>query len=174
MSDEKEEETMDEQAAPVDKSAEYLAGWKRALADYDNLKKDLGRERGDMRLAAAADAVMRLVPVLDNFDAAMKHVPNAAGCGDPAYQGWVTGIGYIRTQLENALKEMGAEPYGKVGDAFDANLHDAVGERGQTDESPLLSKEGSGVVLPRIVELVARGWKIGDKIIRPAKVIVNK
>jgi len=170
MSDEQEEkiEGEDGDVGEVGKEAEYLAGWKRALADYDNLKKDLGRERGDMRLAAAADAVMRLVPVLDNFDVATKFVPDNV---DDKLRNWLTGILFIQTQLENALKEMGAEPYGEVGDTFDANLHDAVGER----EDVI-----GGVPAPRhdgescIVEIVARGWKIGERIIRPAKVIVNK
>lgn len=169
MNDEQEQQVGQE--GQDSKEAEYLAGWKRALADYDNLKKDLGRERGEMRLAAAADAVMRLVPVLDNFDVATRHVPEDI---DDKTRNWLTGILFIRTQLENALKEMGADPYGEVGDTFDANLHDAVGERVPADEFPLLPKEGPGVVVPRIVEVVARGWKIADKIIRPAKVIVNK
>lgn len=134
------------------KCDEYLAGWKRALADYDNIKKDMGRERGEMRVAALADAAMRIVPVLDNFDAATKFVPAEV---DDKLKNWLQGILFIRTQLETALKDMGVEPFGTVGDAFDANLHEALGGEGTT-----------------VSEVVARGWKIGEKTIRPAKVVV--
>ena len=152
------------------KATEYLAGWKRALADYDNIKKDLGRERSNMRVSAITDAAMRVIPVLDNLDTAMCHAPVI---DDSATKAWIVGIGFIKNQLEEVVGEMGVEPYGAVGDAFDANLHDAVGER-ESDEFPLLTKEGSGVVVQRIVEIVARGWKLGSKVIRPAKVIIAK
>lgn len=142
------------------KELEYLAGWKRALADYDNLKKDLGRERSDMRAAAIADAAMRVIPVLDNFDVATKFVPEGV---DDKLRNWLTGILFIQTQLDAALKDMGVEPFGVVGDAFDANLHDAVGERSVADAQP-----------GHVVEVVARGWKLGERIIRPAKVIVGR
>ncbi|OGL95237.1 nucleotide exchange factor GrpE [Candidatus Uhrbacteria bacterium RIFOXYB12_FULL_58_10] len=142
-----------------DNTAEYLAGWKRALADYDNLKKDLSRERGDMRANAIADAVMRIIPVLDNFDVATRFVPEEI---DEKLRNWLTGILFIQTQLEEAIKGMGAEPYGSVGDPFDANLHDAVGEREDATSTP-------GTIL----EIVARGWKIADRVVRPAKVITR-
>jgi molecular chaperone GrpE len=126
---------------------EYLAGWKRALADYDNLKKDLGRERGEMRAAAAVNMAYQLLPVLDNFDAAMKHAPEDS---------WAKGIGHIRSQLDEVLRQMQVEPYGAVGDAFDANLHDAVGGEGE-----------------KVSEVVSRGWKMGDRIVRAAKVFIG-
>lgn len=158
-----DEEIKDDAAPAPDLQAkcdEYLAGWKRALADYDNIKKDLARERGEMRIAAIADAAIRVIPVLDNFDVAVKFLPADI---DDKLRNWLTGILFIQTQLEEAIKSMGAEPYGSAGDTFDANLHDAVGER-----------EDEGAKPHSIVEVVSRGWKIGEKIIRPAKVIVNK
>ncbi|NBS41565.1 nucleotide exchange factor GrpE, partial [bacterium] len=93
-------------------------------------------------------------PVLDNFDVATKFVPENL---DDKLRNWVTGILFIRTQLETAITGMGMVAYGEVGDAFDANLHEALG--------------GEGAV---VSEVVARGWKIGEKIIRPAKVIIAK
>lgn len=143
-----------------EKCEEYLGGWKRALADYDNLKKDLGRERTEMRQFAVADAASRIIPVLDNFDTAVKFVPSEV---DPALRNWLMGILFIQTQLEEAIRQMGLEPFGEVGDAFDANLHDAAGER--VDET---AKPNS------ILEVISRGWKQSDKVIRPAKVIISK
>lgn len=158
------DEEIKDDATPTDdlqaKCDEYLAGWKRALADYDNIKKDLGRERMTLRIDAVANAATQILPVLDNFDVATKFVPENI---DDKLRNWVTGILFIRTQLESAITGMGMVAYGEVGEAFDANLHEAAGEREGADAKP-----------NSIVEVVARGWKIGDKIIRPAKVITAK
>ncbi|MEI6511433.1 MAG: nucleotide exchange factor GrpE [Candidatus Uhrbacteria bacterium] len=160
MSDEQDVTVEPTVETPVeDKAAEYLAGWKRALADYDNLKKEQGRERVEMRAAATADAASRIIPVIDNFDTAVKFVPEGI---DAKLKNWLMGILFVQTQLDEVLLQMGVEPFGEVGDPFDANLHDAVGER--ADEK---------VAANAIVEVVARGWKLGSKVIRPAKVIVQ-
>ncbi len=143
-----------------DTCPEYLAGWKRALADYDNLKKDLGKERVDMRQSAIADAASRMIPVLDNFDTAVKFVPEGI---DDKLRNWLIGILFVQTQLEEALRHMGLEPFGAPGELFDTNLHEAAGER---DEETTQTNT--------ILEVVARGWKQTNKIIRPAKVIISK
>lgn len=170
MSDEQEEVIDEVPQTPADPAAEYLAGWKRALADYDNLKKELGRERTQMRGDAIIHAATQVLPVLDNFDTALKFVPEGI---DDKVRNWLTGLLFIRTQLESAIAGMGLVPYATVGDTFDANLHDAVGERAETEVSPPAKGEVGGGG-PRIVEVVARGWKLGDRIVRPAKVIVGK
>ncbi len=147
---------MSDEQKPDDLQAkcdEAMIGWKRALADYDNLKKDLAKERTDIRRYAQQDAAERFLAVLDNFDQATKHVPEGL---DSKLQGWVNGILFIRTQLENALKEMGLEPFGTVGEMFDPNLHEAA--KGEGD---------------KIADVVRRGWKMGDKVVRPASVIVS-
>jgi molecular chaperone GrpE len=160
MNDEEENKTVETvEATTEDKAAEYLAGWKRALADYDNLKKEQGRERVEMRAAATADAASRIIPVVDNFDTAVKFVPEGI---DAKLKNWLMGILFVQTQLDEVLLQMGVEPFGEVGEPFDANLHDAVGER--ADEK---------VAANAIVEVVARGWKLGPKVIRPAKVIIK-
>jgi molecular chaperone GrpE len=138
---------------------EYLAGWKRALADYDNVQKDLARARGDMRRQAVADAIDGILPVLDNFDQAVKFTPE--GLTGQAAQ-WLSGILHVRTQLETALQDLGVEPVGMIGEPFDAARHDAAGERHDPDQS-----EGA------VLEVVQRGWAIGDHLLRPARVIVS-
>ncbi len=140
----------------------YLTGWKRALADYDNLKKDLGRERSEMRQAAVADAASRMIPVLDNFDTAVKFVPEEI---DDKLRNWLIGILFVQTQLEEALRQMGLESFGEVGETFDANLHDAVGESPPSDSDQRSDQQ--------ISEVIARGWKFTTRIIRPAKVIIT-
>jgi molecular chaperone GrpE len=141
------------------KCEEYLAGWKRALADYDNLKKDLVREKGEMRRAVSAETILSLIPVMDNFDQAMKFKPK---CEDSAVDQWLVGVMQVRNQLEEAMRSFGAEPFGRESDAFDPALHESAGSR-KHEGKP----DGS------VLEVVQRGWKLGDRIVRPAKVVIN-
>ena len=138
---------------------EYLHGWKRALADYDNLKKERSSERVAMRQFITDDVGERLIPVIDNFDQALRFKPEGL---DASVEGWLQGILYVRTQLENVLKELGVEPFGVVGETFDPHRHDAVSEQ-ESSGSP-----------ESVVEVVQRGWKRDQRILRPAKVVVSK
>ena len=154
MSDEQQIQPDDLEA----KCLEYLSGWKRALADYDNLKKDLSRERGEMRRDAMEAAAEEFIPALEHFDAAVRFTPEV----DDKAKGWLSGILHIRRELEEAMKTLGAEPIGAVGETFDPTKHESSGSRTE-DGKP------EGIIL----EVLRRGWKIGDRIIRPASVIVN-
>ncbi len=139
---------------------EYLLGWRRALADYDNLKKDLATERTRMRDFTSVDAIQRILPVLDNFDAALAFKPETT---DHKIENWLQGLLYVRTQLETVVSEFGATAFGEVGDAFDPLRYDAAGEKE-------VEGKDSGIV----IEIVRRGWKRSDHVIRPAKVIISK
>ncbi len=172
------------------KCDEAVAGWKRALADYDNLKKDLSKERAEMIKHAAWRAAQAFLPVLDNFDAALKFQPEADPplADTPAWQklqGWLQGILFIRAQLEKALEDLGLEPFGAVGDAFDPNMHEAVDSRaesaapsrvipsdseGSRDSSPSARNDTGS---EHIAEIVRRGWKLGEQVVRPAQVVVG-
>ncbi|TAK03600.1 nucleotide exchange factor GrpE [Patescibacteria group bacterium] len=146
------------QAEGADKTAEYLAGWKRALADYDNLKKDMARERGEMRRDAMEAAAEEFLPALEHFDAAIRFTPEI----DEKAKGWLQGILHIRRELEEAMKSMGVEPFGEIGEAFDPTKHESAGSRREEGKAPNV-----------IVEVLRKGWKIGERVIRPASVIVN-
>lgn len=148
------------QADACEQCAEYLAGWKRALADYANLQGELGSAKAALRALSKAEAAEAIIPVLDNFDQAVKWQPEDL---PESAKGWLAGILHVRTQLEEVMKTLGAEPFGEAGDAFDPHVHEAVEERSEEGNAP-------GTVL----EVAARGWKHGDKLIRPAKVIVCK
>lgn len=150
----------DEEKKECQNCAVALAGWKRALADYDNLKKDLARERVGMRQDAVLEAARAFIAVLDNFDQAVKHVPEGL---DDKTKGWVNGALFIRTQLETSLHDLDLEPFGAVGDVFDPSIHEIVSER-----------EEEGASEHSILEVAHRGWKIGERIVRSAKVVVKK
>ncbi|NQV90566.1 nucleotide exchange factor GrpE [Candidatus Uhrbacteria bacterium] len=149
----------DTQSDACEKCAEYLGGWKRALADYDNLQKDLARERSELRQRAKEDVGYQIIAVLDNFDQAAKFQPE--GLPKEA-ETWLMGLMHVRNQLESVMQDLGLVAYGGIGDAFDAHLHDAGGERTEADKAD-----------QEILEIAQRGWKMGEKIVRPAKVIIN-
>jgi molecular chaperone GrpE len=145
---------------------EHLDGWKRALADYDNLKKDLVKERGAIREAVKEDVAQQLISVLDNFDQAARFQPE--GLTGEA-QTWLSGLMHVRNQLEGVMTELGLESFGGVGERFDPNLHEAAAEQSESDKAD-----------QEILEVSMRGWKMsggtgagGKKIVRPAKVVVN-
>lgn len=148
------------------KCDEYLAGWKRALADYENLQKQNAQTRETDRRRVRSSLAEDLLPVVDNFGYVMKHVPDMSAAPDELkkkFDTWFQGIGHIDRQFTEALKNIGVEPIPTVGHKFDPNLHESGGSK--KDET-----QADGVVLEELI----KGWKIGDVVLRPAKVIVNE
>lgn len=139
---------------------EYLNGWKRAQADFENYKKQQAQAQKDFARFAARDLVMRIIPVLDNFHASTDHIPESQ-----KENPWVVGIMHIQKQLENVLKENGVEEIeAKIGDEFDPESHEAV-----TDSNLRIESESTNI----IKKIVSKGYKMENKVIRPAKVIVE-
>lgn len=142
------------------KCDEYLAGWKRALADYENLQKQNAQSRDDDRRRLRVQLVHELLPVVDNFDQAMKFAPVEI----PAeLKNWFTGVQHIGRQFADVLKTLGIEPIEPVGQPFDPHLHESGGSRQEADRPD-----------HEVLEELIKGWKLGDIVIRPAKVIVNE
>ncbi len=147
-----------EGSTECEKCAEYLAGWKRALADYENMKADIDKVRSHNRDQIKIDLALSLLPVMDNFDQAVSHAPEASD----AIETWLQGVKFIKKQFEDVFEEMGLEMI-DTSIEFDHNLHEAVEEREEKGSDP-----------GRIIEVQQTGWKIGYRILRPAKVIINK
>lgn len=148
------------------KCAEYLAGWKRALADYENLQKSNAQTRDEDRRRVRMSVADDLLPVVDNFGYVTKHVPDTSECSDEfkkKFDTWFTGIQHIDRQFTEALKGLGVEAIESVGKPFDPKLHEAGGSK--KDES-----KADGEVLEEVI----KGWKFGEVVLRPAKVIVNE
>ena len=153
-----EEETQEEEVS-CEKCQEYVHGWKRALADYDNLQKQLAEERNAMRKATTEDLVQQLLPVLDNFDQATLFKPEGL---DKKTEQWLQGILHVQKQLETVLDSFSAVPFGVSGEPFDPNIHEAISE-----------EQDDGKKDQTILRVQVRGWKLRGKVIRPARVIVN-
>lgn len=152
-----DEEVKDDLQAKCD---EYLAGWKRALADYENLQKQNAQLRADDRRRLRIQLAEELLPVVDNFAQAMKFAPQAI---PPELATWFAGVQHIDRQFTEVLKTLDIEPIIAVGTAFDPHLHESGGSR----HDPARPEH-------EVLEELSRGWKCGDVVLRPAKVIVNE
>ena len=142
------------------KAAENWDKLLRTTADFDNFKKRAARERQDAIVYANAGLLQKLIPILDNFEAALAAV---AGSPDASAQSLQTGVAMIAAQLRNALTESGLEEIDATGKTFDPALHEAVSQQ-ETDEVP----EG------HVVQQLRKGYKLRDRLLRPATVIVAR
>jgi len=152
--------------------------WQRAIADFENYKRQTAKQNEEFRKYASENVITEILPVLDNFQASLEHIPAEEKEG-----GWVTGILYIQKQLLDVLRNHGIEPLEvKVGDKFDANLHEAVksgsqstvhgSQKGQsqTTRRDKKSKVKDDDIISKVLK---EGYKLNGKIIRPAMVEVG-
>ncbi len=164
MSDKNKNSVTDESevepSAAEDTSAtepDYKAQWLRAMADYRNLQRETESQKTAWAQFAAADLVTQLLPVLNNFSAAISHVPS-----EQQKEPWVIGIFHIQRQLLDILKAAGVEPIATVGQPFNPEMHEAVGQQPSDDVSEDV-----------IITEVQPGYTLNGKVIAPAKVIVS-
>lgn len=136
---------------------EYLAGWKRAQADYLNLKKETEREKSEFSKFANERMLEELLPVVDHFNAAIAAAPDMK-----EHENWLKGLRAVQLALETALKSLGVEKVRTTG-PFDPNFHEAVGEDAK-----------DGIAPGEILVTYQTGWKLNGKLLRPAKVIIAK
>ncbi|MGO8676651.1 MAG: nucleotide exchange factor GrpE [Limisphaerales bacterium] len=146
-----------ERAAKADEHWDRLL---RTSADFDNYKKRAAREKQDAARYANGALLQKLIPVLDSLEMALTSAQAAPG---QAFQSLQTGINMIQEQLKNALKEAGLEEINAVGQPFDPNLHEAVSQR-----------ETKDVAEGQVVQQLRKGYRLRERLLRPASVIVAK
>lgn len=135
---------------------EYLDGLQRARAEFDNFRKRTLREGAQQRTLGQADVVTRLLDVLDDFERTMEAIADADA-------GMVTGVGLVRDKLGKTLADVGLERIDQTDIAFDPTQHEAVQQR--SADTP------SG---PTVVEVFRTGYRLGDRVLRPAMVVVEQ
>ena len=145
--DEKVKKLEEELAAQKDK-------YMRLAAEYDNYRKRTANEKLSLYDDATAKAVTELLPVVDSVRMALDNLANA----DPEI---VKGIELISNQLDKSFEKLKIESFGKIGDEFDPNLHNAISK-----------VENEELGENTIAQVFQTGYKIGDKIIRHAMVQV--
>ncbi len=156
---ETETETPDLQALLEEakaEAAEYLDGWQRARAELANFRKRTERDRSQWQIMLRGEAINSLLPVLDDFDLAMENLPD-----DLQDHDWVAGIVLIHRKFQTTLQEQGVEEIPAAGEPFDPEVHEAVMRRPDPEAE-------SGTV----IEVLRKGYKLEDRVIRPALVVV--
>lgn len=144
---------------------ENKAGWLRALADYKNLQNEISTRRSEWAQMSEIQILEDFIPVYENFKKAFYHHPEVNPDNEEhrAFKNWIDGIGYIMKQFGDILKNHGVEEIKTVGEKFDLELHEAIGEDTQEGvDSQIILKEVDG------------GYKTKERVIKVAKVIINK
>jgi molecular chaperone GrpE len=136
-------------------AAEAQDRYLRTLADFDNFRKRVGRERDEGRRQAQEQVLREILPVLDNFDRALAAEPSR---GDTGFR---AGMELIRRDFLKALERVGVRPFSAIGEFFNPQRHEAVArvERGDVADQT-------------IVEEMLRGYLFHDRVLRPAQVVV--
>ncbi|MFD1018813.1 nucleotide exchange factor GrpE [Thalassobacillus hwangdonensis] len=130
----------------------------RLQADYDNFRRRTVKDREADRKYRSQDLVTELVPVLDNFDRALK-----IEVSDDSSKGFVDGIKMVYQQLKAALEKEGVEEIPAEGEQFDPNFHQAV-----------MQVEDENYESNVVIEELQKGYKLKDRVIRPSMVKVNQ
>ena len=141
-------------AALRTESAQRMAAWQRAQADYENLKKRSQQELAERATLAAAALLMGLLPVVDDFERALA----ADRAQDPA--AWADGVQLIQHKLFQYLEQAGVQPIAAEGQPFDPKFHEAIGK--------MSGPEG------QVVTQVLKGYLLGQRVLRPSQVIVGQ
>ncbi|MFP4500859.1 MAG: nucleotide exchange factor GrpE [Candidatus Hydrogenedentota bacterium] len=134
---------------------EYREMAQRARAEFDNYRKRMAREMDRVRKSAAEELIRDLLPVVDNLDRALSHVENRE-------DSFVQGVEMVVKQFVEVLTARGLEPIPAMGEPFDPNVHDALTQQ-PSEEYP------AGTVMQEW----ERGYKLGNFVLRPAKVVVS-
>ena len=154
--------------AEIDKlkgEAAQAAEWKdkclRIAAELDNFRKRAAREKIETSKYATQQLLGRLLPTIDHFEAALQHADPAAGAG--AAQSLVDGLKMALGQLHTVLRDAGVEVVNAEGQHFDPQMHEAV----QYIES---ADHPAG----KVIQQLRKGYKLSDRLLRPATVVVSK
>ena len=146
------------------RAAKADENWQRVLratADFENYKKRAQREREEATKFANESLIKKLIPVLDNFEMAIAAATGHSQAANA--QSLQAGVAMIHQQLRNALLESGVEELDASGKAFDPNFHEAVSQQ-----------ESSDVPEGRVLQQLRKGYKLRDRLIRPASVVVAR
>ena len=137
------------------KAEKYLSNWQRAEADLNNYKKRVEQERSEISQFANMAFILNLLPIVDDFERAFNTLPDKL-----AQLTWIDGIRLISRKLWVTLEAQGISEIKTVGEKFDPAIHEAV-------------RQGDGAE-GEVIEELQKGYKLRDRLIRPALVVVGR
>jgi molecular chaperone GrpE len=144
--------------AKAEKAQEYLDLAQRTRAEFENYRKRAVREAAAAQERGAIKLALELLPAIDNLDRALAHAATAEENGDGSL---VSGIRHVHADLIAALKRAEIEPYSPEGETFDPLYHEAMAQQSCEGTEP-----------GTVVEVYQRGYRRGDSVLRPARVVV--
>ncbi len=137
------------------KAQSYMQNWQRAAADFQNYKRRVEEERSEVARFASAALIINLLPLIDDLDRALHNIDaHLAGLT------WVDGIRLIHRKFQAILEMTGVEEIPADGETFDPSMHEAVSQ-GPGEEN-------------KVIAVVQKGYKLGDRVVRPAMVVVGQ
>jgi molecular chaperone GrpE len=133
----------------------------RRQADFENYRKRVERERTESYNRVVAEAARKLLPVMDNLSRALDAERSVETSESEEFRHFLHGVQLISKQLSEVLESFGVQPIAAVGERFDPHIHEAVVTEPSDEHEP-----------DTVVEELARGYRIGDRLLRPAMVKV--
>ena len=130
----------------------------RSVADLDNYRKRMAREKDDAIRFANANFLERLIPILDNFELGLQAAKASGG-----QSAVVDGMSMVSRQLQDFLTSCGIETIDAIGQVFDPNIHEAIAQ-----------EENAEIEEGHVIRQVRKGYRLKDRLIRPANVVVSK
>jgi molecular chaperone GrpE len=155
--DDAREEAAEEAASnpsPEELAAKYLDMAKRTQAEFENYRKRAARDAAQAGERAKSNLIRELLPVVDNLERALR-------TANPEEDHLAEGVRLVHAELVSTLERNGVKAFDPAGEPFDPTFHEALSTRE--------GENGSGVVL----DVVEKGYKLGDAVIRPARVVVS-
>jgi molecular chaperone GrpE len=135
---------------------EYLALAQRKQAEFENFRRRATRDAATAQERGAAKLATSLLPAIDNLERALTHAPE-----DADEHGFVAGVRHVHSDLIAALHKAGIEQFSPEGELFDPNLHEALAQQPTEGAEP-----------GTVVEVYQRGYRAGETVVRPARVVV--
>ena len=141
--------------------AEAQEAVARRQADFENYRKRIERDRGEAHNRVVAEAARKLLPVVDNLTRALDSERSLEASESKEFKHFLHGVELISKQLNEVLESFGVQPIAAVGERFDPHIHEAVVTEATDEYEP-----------DTVIDELARGYRIGDRLLRPAMVKV--
>lgn len=142
--------------------AEAQEAVARRQADFENYRKRVERERGETQTRIVGELARKLLPVVDNLARALDAERSVEASESKEFRHFLNGVELINKQLSDVLESFGVAPIAAVGERFDPHVHEAVVTEQSDEHEP-----------DTVIEELARGYRIGDRLLRPAMVKVS-
>ena len=143
--------------------AEAQEAVARRQADFENYRKRIERDRGEAHNRVVAEAARKLLPVVDNLTRALDSERSMEASESKEFKHFLHGVELISKQLNEVLESFGVQPIAAVGERFDPHIHEAVVTEATDKYEP-----------DTVIDELARGYRIGDRLLRPAMVKVAR